>query len=86
MVDLIISKETPSTAARLLTTILESSVEKLEAMAIIHTEMYAKIERHKTGAVDVMDAVAIERSRALTTSALLTDKPEDVIHGMRIPH
>ncbi|THH28945.1 hypothetical protein EUX98_g5232 [Antrodiella citrinella] len=82
-VELIVSKETNAKAARLLTTILESSVEKLEAMAIIHAEMYAKFDRQKTGQVEIMDAPAIEKARGFAPSSHVTDKPEDVIHEYR---
>lgn len=81
-VDLIIAKETPPAAARLLATVLESSIEKLEAVAILHTEMYAKIERQKSGLQVAMDAASIDKARGLTMSSHVAEqKPEDVLYG-----
>ncbi|TCD69680.1 hypothetical protein EIP91_006697 [Steccherinum ochraceum] len=77
-VDLIVVKETHQAAARLLTTILESFVEKLEAMAINLAEMSARIERRKASQDPVVDAVAIEKARGLTASTM-SDRPEEVI-------
>ncbi|KAH8105847.1 hypothetical protein BXZ70DRAFT_396929 [Cristinia sonorae] len=81
--DLIPAKETHQAAARLLTRILESCVEKLEAMAILHQEMYAKVERRKNSKPDIIDAIAIEKSRAFAASSNVADRPEEVIHEYR---
>lgn len=81
VIEVIVAKETHQAAARLLTTILEASVDKLESMAVVQAETLTRIERQKKGETGDTDVTSIEKARPVAGANYATEKPEDVILG-----
>ncbi|KAH9951586.1 hypothetical protein B0H21DRAFT_818036 [Amylocystis lapponica] len=84
LIDVFVAKDTKQGAARMLTTLLHASVNKVESMADIQVELSEKIERIKKGEVDTADYSFIEKSRPISGATYAIDKPEDVIVELRL--
>ncbi|CAL1700686.1 unnamed protein product [Somion occarium] len=84
LVEHIVAKETPQVASKLLTNLLESSVDRLESMVVVHAEVVARAERLKKGEDDAVDIAFIERSRPIANAIYTSEKPEDAIAEYRL--
>ncbi|KDR83700.1 hypothetical protein GALMADRAFT_236040 [Galerina marginata CBS 339.88] len=84
LTDVILTKETSHGAARLLETMFETCLEKLEGLCVIHFEISAALERNKSVAEGVLDATAIEKARPISGAVNWIEKPEDVLHESRM--
>lgn len=86
MLDCIAAKDTQQNAGKLLTLMLESSVQKLEAMALVHKEVLARVERIKQKASkddpDPPDYFLIEKARPVAGAVYAVEKPEELISGV----
>lgn len=77
LIDTITTKDTPSNAARILGAMVETCVDKLDAMTAVQDEL----ERIKKGENDKIDIAFIERARPVAGAAYAVEKPEEAIHG-----
>lgn len=82
LIEVITVKDTPQDAARLLSAILDASVDKLETMAVVVEEVMAKIEATNKGEAVPIDYPFIEKSRPVAGAVYALEKPEDVLIGM----
>ncbi|TFK75868.1 hypothetical protein BDN72DRAFT_954419 [Pluteus cervinus] len=82
LIDTILAKDTPQGAARSLNFMLESCIERLEAICAVHDEVISHAELAKGDGAP--DATFIEKSRPLAGATYGTEKAEDVIHESRI--
>lgn len=62
MVEPIVQKDTPQVASKLLTLLLEGCIDKLECMALVLSEVMAKLEKAKRKAVKVDKTEKTEKS------------------------
>jgi len=67
---------TPQNAGRLLGTILDTCVDKLDSMSAVQEEL----ERMKKAENDI-DIAFIERARPVAGAVYAVEKPEDAVHG-----
>jgi transformation/transcription domain-associated protein len=81
LTDVIVAKDTPQGAIRVLGAILETSVNKLEAMTAVQEGLANTMERIKAGEKDIIDIAFIEEARPVARAIYAVEKPEDVIHG-----
>lgn len=85
MIESITQKDTQQSAAKLLGMLLESSVQKLESMALIYKEVMARVERTKQKASkddpDVPDFATIEKARPAAGATYAVEKPEELLQG-----
>ncbi|KAI0320805.1 FAT domain-containing protein [Amylostereum chailletii] len=95
LVEVIVVKEAPSEAVKLVTTLLETSADRLEAMIVVLDEMTERISRGKKGQEDLGDFHLVEKARPIATSLYAIEKPEEwisetrflyrtFIHGFRV--
>ncbi|KAJ7781199.1 hypothetical protein B0H16DRAFT_1671541 [Mycena metata] len=71
-------------ATKILVYILDTCLDRLDALNVVLAEVYAAMERTKNNKKDEFnDAASIERARPLGGAAFLLEKPEDVIHDSR---
>lgn len=84
-IEVIIAKDTHQGAARMLTTLLDASVDKVESMADVHAKLVSKVEKIKRGESDTVDFTVIEKSRPVAGATYAIEKPEEVINGT-FPH
>lgn len=81
LVEHIVAKESKQVASKLLTNLLESSVDRLESMVIVHAEVIARAERIKKGEEESPDIAFIERTRPIANAVYTCEKPEEAIVG-----
>ncbi|KAF7332097.1 hypothetical protein MKEN_00090300 [Mycena kentingensis (nom. inval.)] len=83
LVDVIVNQERVA-ATKILIYILDSFLDRLEALHVVLDDVYTSIERTKAGKKeDLYDSSFIERSRPLGGAAYLSEKPEEVIQDSR---
>nr|GAT59465.1 predicted protein [Mycena chlorophos] len=83
LVDVILLQE-KGPAAKLLVYMLDSLLDRLEALPLVLEDVYAMVERVKNNQRDeIYDAGYIERSRPLGGAAYFSEKPEEVIQDSR---
>lgn len=76
-IDTITTKDTPSNAARVLGAMLETCVDKLEAMTAVQDEL----EKIKKGESDKIEISLIERARPVAGAVYAIETPEEAIRG-----
>lgn len=82
LTDVILAKESPQGAARLLGAMFETCLERLEGLCIVYEEVTTSLERSKQKAGEVfIDTAFIEKVRPIGGATYAVEKPEDVIHG-----
>jgi len=81
LIEVVIAKDTAPGAARVLGAMLETCVNKLEAMTIVQEELLGRIESIKKGEQDQVNLAFIEKARPVACAIYAIEKPEDVIHG-----
>ncbi|KAL4241981.1 DNA Damage Response and Repair Kinase [Abortiporus biennis] len=89
VIEVLIAKENAQTSARLLTVLLESSVEKIEAMALALPEIVIQIERLKKGDSDPIDIWYIEKSRPIPGASYSLEnippqEPSEIIRSTKM--
>lgn len=84
LADVIVAKETSQGAARLLETMFETCLEKLEGLCVVQADVSAILERNKQKDFPVHqdpDATAIEKARPIGGAVNYIEKPEDILVG-----
>lgn len=87
LADAILAKETSQGAARLLETMFETCLEKLEGLCVVQADVSAIVERNKlkgSPADNGPDATTIEKARPIGGAVNSTEKPEDILLGKYI--
>ncbi|KAF7355349.1 hypothetical protein MSAN_01451500 [Mycena sanguinolenta] len=83
LIDTIVSKDNVP-ATKILVYILDTCLDRLDALNVVLEEVYASVERAKSGKKDEsFDAAFIEKARPLGGSAFMMERPEDVIQDSR---
>ncbi|KAJ6599027.1 hypothetical protein DFH09DRAFT_1388713 [Mycena vulgaris] len=83
LIDTIVSKDKVP-ATRILVYILDTCLDRLDALNVVLEEVYASLDRAKSNKKDeIYDAAFIEKARPLGGAAFMLEKPEDVIHDSR---
>ncbi|KAJ7682762.1 FAT domain-containing protein [Mycena polygramma] len=82
LVDTIVSKD-KGPATTILVYILDTCLDRLDALNVVLEDAYFALERAKNKKDEVYDAGFIEKSRPLGGGAYMFEKPEDVIHDSR---
>ncbi|KAG5637374.1 hypothetical protein H0H81_004799 [Sphagnurus paluster] len=81
----ILARESPKEAARLIGSMFETCLERMETLALIHDEVIASVTQSKEDReAVVLDAALIERSRPVGGAVYSLEKPEDFINESRI--
>ncbi|KAG2013625.1 atypical/PIKK/TRRAP protein kinase [Coprinopsis cinerea AmutBmut pab1-1] len=96
LTDAIVAKEVPQTAAKLLSSMLETCLERLEGLCTVQADVSQALERIRSGSQEVtVDTLFIEKSRPVGGALYALEKPEDVmlecrqlyralLHGLRV--
>ena len=74
LIEVIITKDN---AGHILGAILETCVDKLDAMTAVQEEL----DRIKKGGNDKVDVAFIEKARPVASAVYAVEKPEEVVHG-----
>jgi transformation/transcription domain-associated protein len=82
LIEVIVTKDTPQGTTRVLGTMFETCVDKLEAMTTMQEELATVMEKTKAGEKDLIDVGFIEKARPVAGAVYAIEKPEDVIHGV----
>jgi transformation/transcription domain-associated protein len=81
LIDTIVSKD-KAPATRILVYILDTCLDRLDALNVVLEEVYASVERAKNNKKDeTFDAAFIEKGRPLGGAAFMLERPEEVIQG-----
>lgn len=89
MIEMITGKESQQDATKLLTVLLEGSINKIEAMALVLEEVFGKLERTSKKSdpesEDVettpIDIALIEKARPVASATYAVEKHEDLVTG-----
>lgn len=82
LIEVIATKDTHANAARILGAMLETCVDKLDAMTAVQDEL----EKIKKGDADKVDIAFIEKARPVAGAVYAVEKPEEAIHGQFCTH
>jgi transformation/transcription domain-associated protein len=87
LIDVLVAKDTPKNATDTMMMMLETCVDKLEAMVVIQDELTLRVERTKKGENldEVVDVAFIERHKIVGGATWASEKPEDFTRGMIFP-
>lgn len=81
LIDTIVSKD-KAPATKILLYILDTCLDRLDALNVMLEEAYAALERAKNNKKnESYDAAFIEKARPLGGAAYMLEEPEDVIHS-----
>jgi hypothetical protein len=78
LTDVIVAKDTQQGASRLLTSLLETCVDRLHTMTVVHEEQVTRLDRVKKGEVDIVDIAFIENAKPVGSATYAAEKPEFV--------
>lgn len=81
LIENITTKDTPQGAARILSAMFETCVDRVDAMTNVLDDALERLERAKAGDESAPPALQIERTRPVAAAVFAVEKPEDVIHG-----
>jgi transformation/transcription domain-associated protein len=83
LIEVIVAKESSQNAARILNTMLETCVDKVETMVLVQDEIAARLERTKKGGATAktVDASFIETAKPVGAAAYAVERPEDFFKG-----
>jgi transformation/transcription domain-associated protein len=65
-----------------ISSILDTSVERLEAAALIQEEVVTRLEASKAGETETDLVMLVERARPVQGAAYALEKPEDILSGL----
>ncbi|KAG2141739.1 uncharacterized protein EDB93DRAFT_1329829 [Suillus bovinus] len=83
LIENITTKDTAQGAARVLTAMFETCVDKVEAMTVVLDNALERLEKAKNDEEEGVDFLLIEKTRPVAGAAYATEKPEEVIHECR---
>jgi transformation/transcription domain-associated protein len=83
MADAIVTKEKSQAAAKLLSLMFETLLNRLDALAAIHEQIVVAMERSDGKDKDepVIDATLIEKARPVGGAVYALEKPEEIMMG-----
>ena len=88
LIEVLMAKETPQNAARTLMSMLDTCVDKVEAMVIMLDEVAARAEETNKGETgkEIIDVIFIETAKPVGAAAYALERPEDFIKGLYHSH
>ena len=81
LVEVEITKDTHQNAARILTTLLEAGVDKVDSLVSVQVEKLSRRAKDKDVPNDFNDFAVIEKTRPLLGPCYATEKPEENLGG-----
>lgn len=81
MIDAIITKFTQQDASRLIRTMLDSFIDKLESMVVVLTEVMARYGRAHKENTGFDEFALIEKVRPVAGATYAVEKPEELVVG-----
>ena len=87
LTETIVGKDTSQQAAKLIRSMFETCLERLEGLCAIQREVNTALEKSRAGTQDAaVDAFFIEKSRPVQGALYALEKPEDVMLGTSATH
>ena len=77
LIEVIVTKDTHQNAARILSNMLDTCVDKLESLTAVQEEL----EKIKGGPPDQIDIAFIEKARPVSGAVYAIEKPEEAFTG-----
>ncbi|THH10763.1 hypothetical protein EW146_g8270 [Bondarzewia mesenterica] len=84
LVDTITTKDTPQDAAKVISRLLETCVDKLDSVIGTLDEVNARLERSKKGEAETGKIYLVERARPLASANYAVEKPEEILGESRL--
>lgn len=85
LIEVIVAKDTQQNATKVLNTMLESCIDRLDAMVALQADLAGKLDRAKQDPTEVKSSLAdvafIERARPAVAAVHVMDKPEETAQG-----
>lgn len=81
-IDIILTKDTKQGAGRILMSLLDACVDKLESIANVQAQLVGKAEKQKSGGDEFAEFSIIEKARPISGAMYAIEKPEETMHGM----
>ncbi|KAI0268276.1 hypothetical protein BC834DRAFT_968481 [Gloeopeniophorella convolvens] len=84
LIETVISKDTQAGAAKVLSALLETCVDRLESLAAVLEEVQQRHERQKSGETESGKVYSIEKARPVASAVYAADEPENVLSEFRL--
>lgn len=81
LIETVVTKDTPDGAAKVLTALMETCVDRLESLATVLDEVQQRSERHKNEEVESGNFFVVEKARPVASAVYAADDPDNVLSG-----
>jgi len=81
LIETVVTKDTPDGAAKVLTTLMETCVDRLESLAAVLDEVQQRSERHKNEEAESGNFFMVEKARPVASAVYAADDPDSVLSG-----
>lgn len=81
LIETVVTKDTPDGAAKVLTTLMETCVDRLESLAAVLDEVQQRSERHKNEEVETGSFFMVEKARPVASAVYAAEDPDNVLSG-----
>ena len=81
LIETVVTKDTPDGAAKVLTTLMETCVDRLESLAAVLDEVQQRSERHKKEEAESGSFFMVEKARPVASAVYAAEDPDNVLSG-----
>jgi transformation/transcription domain-associated protein len=81
LIETVVAKDTPDDAAKVLTALMETCVDRLESLAAVLDEVQQRSERNKNEETESGNFFMVEKARPVASSVYASDDPDNVLSG-----
>ena len=81
LIETVITKDTPAGAAKVLATLMETCVDRLESLTAVLDEVLQRSECRKNGEAESGNFFLVEKARPVASATYATDEPDNVLSG-----
>jgi transformation/transcription domain-associated protein len=81
LIETVVAKDTPDDAAKVLTTLMETCVDRLESLAAVLDEVQQRLERRKNEETESGNFFMVEKARPVASAVYAAEDPDNVLSG-----
>ncbi|KAI0284236.1 FAT domain-containing protein [Russula aff. rugulosa BPL654] len=84
LIETVVAKDTPDDAAKVLTTLMETCVDRLESLAAVLDEVQQRLERRKNEETESGNFFMVEKARPVASVVYAAEDPDNVLSEFRL--
>ena len=81
LIETVITKDTPTGAAKVLSALMETCVDRLESLTTVLDEVQQRSDCRKNGEAESGNFFIVEKARPVASAAYAADEPDNVLSG-----